>query len=106
MRSHLRAIRVGKWIGAAACALVVVMAAMAILRDALTHDPDNDLEMGSAFAIVPALYLLVFLGTPTIILFGLDRRLVRPGFCGCGYDLTGNVSGVCPECGIRIVGRG
>ena len=21
------------------------------------------------------------------------------GFCKCGYDLTGNVSGVCPECG-------
>jgi hypothetical protein len=33
------------------------------------------------------------------------RRLIRrkpfePGQCeGCGYDLTGNVSGVCPECG-------
>ena len=24
------------------------------------------------------------------------------GLCvGCGYDLTGNVSGVCPECGTR-----
>jgi hypothetical protein len=24
----------------------------------------------------------------------------RPGHCPhCGYDLTGNVSGVCPECG-------
>ena len=22
---------------------------------------------------------------------------------GCGYDLTGNVSGVCPECGLTIV---
>ena len=27
-----------------------------------------------------------------------DRR--RKGLClSCGYDLTGNVSGVCPECG-------
>jgi len=26
----------------------------------------------------------------------------RPGHCGkCGYDLTANVSGVCPECGRR-----
>ena len=26
-----------------------------------------------------------------------------PGRCGqCGYDLTGNVSGICPECGWRI----
>jgi hypothetical protein len=28
-----------------------------------------------------------------------DRRW-RRGLCArCGYDLTGNVSGVCPECG-------
>jgi hypothetical protein len=26
-----------------------------------------------------------------------DRR--APGYCRCGYDLTGNVSGRCPECG-------
>lgn len=26
-----------------------------------------------------------------------------PGFCQkCGYDLTGNVSGVCPECGTGV----
>ena len=30
-----------------------------------------------------------------------NRR--RLGLCyGCGYDLTGNVSGVCPECGETI----
>jgi len=28
---------------------------------------------------------------------------VEPGRCGrCGYELAGNVSGVCPECGWRI----
>jgi hypothetical protein len=28
------------------------------------------------------------------------RHLRRPGVCrSCGYDLRGNVSGVCPECG-------
>lgn len=28
------------------------------------------------------------------------------GFCGrCGYDLTGNVSGVCPECGWNLPDR-
>jgi hypothetical protein len=27
----------------------------------------------------------------------------RPGFCtSCSYNLTGNVSGVCPECGTVI----
>jgi hypothetical protein len=29
-----------------------------------------------------------------------DRRRIPPGHCQkCGYNLTGNVSGVCPECG-------
>jgi len=27
----------------------------------------------------------------------------RPGQCiSCGYDLTGNTNGVCPECGMSI----
>jgi len=30
-------------------------------------------------------------------------RITTPNLCkGCGYDLTGNVSGVCPECGAAI----
>ncbi len=30
-----------------------------------------------------------------------------PGFCRkCGYNLTGNVSGRCPECGREVPDRG
>lgn len=28
-------------------------------------------------------------------------RAVPDGYCACGYNLTGNTSGVCPECGVR-----
>ncbi len=39
--------------------------------------------------------------------FALRRRRRRRQNCcmACGYDLTGNVSGICPECG-RTVGAG
>jgi len=33
-------------------------------------------------------------------LVGRWREFIKPGQCrNCGYDLTGNVSGRCPECG-------
>lgn len=45
------------------------------------------------FTIAPALWFARFVR---------HRRRSRPGCCACGYDLTGNVSGVCPECGKAI----
>jgi predicted Zn-ribbon and HTH transcriptional regulator len=40
---------------------------------------------------------------PTAILFRRDRRRFPPSHCQrCGYDLTGNMSGVCPECGLAV----
>jgi rubrerythrin len=31
------------------------------------------------------------------------RRLRKQHVCyHCGYDLTGNVSGICPECGMSV----
>jgi hypothetical protein len=34
------------------------------------------------------------------------RRALRAGLCAtCNYNLTGNVSGVCPECGTIVVPR-
>lgn len=43
----------------------------------------------------------------TLLALGLGyqrrRRRFPPGYCThCGYNLCGNVSGVCPECGLRI----
>lgn len=37
---------------------------------------------------------------PTSFVWWRDRRITPRGHCQrCGYDLTGNVSGRCPECG-------
>ena len=48
---------------------------------------------------IPAWLLVVAVGIPTGILWWRDRR-PKAGFCKtCKYDLTGNVSGTCPECG-------
>jgi hypothetical protein len=46
---------------------------------------------------IAALGLRIGLGLLTRV-----RPLPDPGKCGCGYDLTGNVSGRCPECGTPI----
>jgi hypothetical protein len=35
--------------------------------------------------------------------FQPGARRHRTGYCGqCGYSLRGNVSGVCPECGMSV----
>jgi len=48
---------------------------------------------------VPLWEPLLLVLIPTIVLWHQDRRS-PPGHCRqCGYDLTGNESGRCPECG-------
>jgi len=53
-----------------------------------------------AFIVVPAV-LAIMLGWFLIDRpNALRRQRLKRGLCGkCGYDLRGNVSGVCPECG-------
>ena len=50
--------------------------------------------------IVPA----VFVALPAARISRRSRRRRASGSAcrGCGYDLTGNVSGVCPECGYDV----
>jgi hypothetical protein len=52
---------------------------------------------------LPALFLLTAL-LPGVALRQVirKRRLIKTGCRSCGYDLTGNTSGVCPECGKPI----
>jgi hypothetical protein len=47
--------------------------------------------------------LLLVIGLPTAFIYWRARKRIPPGHCrACGYNLTGNVSGVCPECGEQI----
>jgi hypothetical protein len=42
-------------------------------------------------------------GAVAELFFARRRRFVTSGFCSkCNYDLTGNVSGRCPECGTWV----
>ena len=39
-----------------------------------------------------------------LILRSRREKRVQTGLCeNCGYDLTANASGVCPECGVGVV---
>ena len=66
----------------------------------------EDFEFGtmtiSDWSVVLPLWLpsaILFL--PVAFFWWRDRRRRSPTACrSCGYDLTGNVSGVCPECGV------
>jgi hypothetical protein len=60
-------------------------------------------DVGRYYAVWVPIWVpfLAFAG-PTVYLWSRDRR-PAPGHCpNCGYDLTGNVSGVCPECGQKV----
>jgi len=52
--------------------------------------------------IIPLWIPFLMCTAPTALLFYRDRRRIPPGHCPtCGYNLTGNTSGKCPECGER-----
>lgn len=73
--------------------------------DAIRHDPNGRLMVpyrliAPAWAIASLFALL-----PAIRLSGWwrKRHSLRAGLCpSCSYDLTGNLSGVCPECGTAV----
>ncbi len=65
-----------------------------------SHISDRSFGVAWSSVRVPLWLPLLTIAIPTAILFWRDRRRIPRGHCRrCGYDLTGNVSGKCPECG-------
>ena len=60
--------------------------------------PYLEVDDGLFWACIPIWIPLVIVGIPTIQVWRRARR-PTPGHCWCGYDLRGNESGKCPECG-------
>ena len=115
--------RSGMWIALAAMALQLVMYVVLIVGVVLLLVAQgNHIAMVIACGILmlaPCGNLLVLLLVNMSVtrtlrraglrvgLLGVDpkevERIINPGLCSsCGYDLTGNTSGVCPECGVAI----
>ncbi|MGQ9649774.1 MAG: hypothetical protein ACUVXJ_06675 [Phycisphaerae bacterium] len=92
------------WFWRAAIAVVVSYLALTVIDFALNFFLFFSDPATMSFRIVRR---LAELATPLVI-FGLLNRWyapvrIPPGHCQkCGYNLTGNVSGVCPECGEKI----
>jgi hypothetical protein len=52
--------------------------------------------------VIPGWFgITLFAAIPTVW-FWRKRKGKRGGCLNCGYNLTGNVSGVCPECGTPV----
>ena len=74
-----------------------VIAQARVLGGAL--DEDWEIVWGSVLLVGAPVFLCFWLRW--ILRVNLDRG-PKPGHCACGYNLTGNVSGVCPECGTQV----
>ncbi len=54
---------------------------------------------------VPLWIPTLLIAIPSFLLWRRNRKLPE-GHCNCGYNLTGNMSGVCPECGRKLQEEG
>lgn len=65
------------------------------------------LSSSCSFLIIPLWIPALLTAVPTAFFWWIDRHRFAAGHCQeCGYNLTGNVSGRCPECGKLIIEAG
>lgn len=77
---------------------------MRLKRGSLRWSTPSAENILGACLIRVLLWLPILLAAgPTGLLWRFDRRPIVPGHRRkCGYNLTGNASGICPECGQPI----
>src|SRR4051794_21950994 len=76
-----------------------------IVEPAVRHIRDRALTWGGSPLLCGGIVYAGGLMMQQVMLRHLRPHIRRelPGRCrGCGYDLTGNTSGVCPECGAPV----
>ena len=60
---------------------------------------------GMGLLVLPTWMFLLVVLIPMLVAWRQLRRKYPPGHClTCGYNLTGNMSGVCPECATQVKG--
>jgi hypothetical protein len=60
-------------------------------------------EIAVIALLLPGLLFLVGIVSMLLVNHREVYKIHREGVCDqCGYNLTGNASGACPECGLRI----
>ena len=74
---------------------------VSLKRFRLSGTPGRDLSI-----ILPLWLPLLVAAVPTLFLLYQKRHQHLLGHCQkCGYNLTGNTSGICPECGKQIAAQ-
>jgi hypothetical protein len=92
------------------CTRHLIWARLAVLLLAIRVASDVNFEFDAAGAVALPWACLVTCWSvvPLLLRLRYRRRLDRIllGYCACcGYNLTGNVSGICPECGTHCHSR-
>lgn len=59
----------------------------------------SSLNMTDTRVFIPLWFVTLLFGLPAAATWHRDRRRAPSVCVKCGYDLRGNTSGVCPECG-------
>ncbi len=86
------------------CPVVLFLEGMVIFAT-FTLVESGLLPMLLSLALGAACAIVVLLASAELIYFGLRQAAIDDDSTHCltcGYNLTGNVSGICPECGSEI----